>query len=180
MTARSLAAALTAVLLVSPRAAHAQIEEVKITVDGLSCNLCAAGLDRSLRRVEGIASVRVVLASQVATVTVKPGARVVPAQLRTAVERAGQSLRGIELRVCGTLQWQNGRYRLQSPTFPQAFAVRDEAKLQPLVGKNVRLRGRVASEAPAVELEVIEVAPRSANGAAGRADSYSRCCSALV
>jgi hypothetical protein len=37
--------------------------------------------------------------------------------------------------------------------------VRDETKLQPLVGKNVRLRGRVTSDAPAVELEVIEVAP---------------------
>jgi copper chaperone CopZ len=153
------ALAVTAVLLVSPRSADAQIEEVKITVDGLTCNLCAAGLDRSLRRVEGVASVRVVLASQVATVTVKPGARVAPAQLRAAVERAGQSLRGIELQVRGRLQRQNGRYQLQAPAPPQAFAVRDETKLQPLVGKNVRLRGRVTSDAPALELEVIEVAP---------------------
>jgi copper chaperone CopZ len=153
------ALAVPAVLLVSPRSADAQIEEVKITVDGLTCNLCAAGLDRSLRRVEGVASVRVVLASQVATVTVKPGARVAPAQLRAAVERAGQSLRRIELQVRGRLQRQNGRYQLQAPAPAQAFAVRDETKLQPLVGKNVRLRGRVTSDAPAVELEVIEVAP---------------------
>jgi copper chaperone CopZ len=153
------ALAVTAVLLVWPRSANAQVEEVKITVDGLTCNLCAAGLDRSLRRVEGVASVRVVLASQVATVTVKPGARVAPAQLRAAVERAGQSLRGIELHVRGRLQRQNGRYQLQAPAPAQVFAVRDETKLQPLVGKTVRLRGRVTSDAPAVELEVIEVAP---------------------
>jgi copper chaperone CopZ len=154
------ALALMAGLLAVPRPAHAQIEDVKIAVDGLSCNLCAAGLDRSLRRVDGVASVRVMLASQVATVKVKPGARVLPAQLRAAVERAGQSLRGIEVQVRGTLQHDNGHYKLQSPAPQQAFAIRDNPKLEALAGKTVRLRGRVTvPDAPAVELEVIEVAP---------------------
>jgi copper chaperone CopZ len=162
MMMRSFAAALAMMvgLLAAPRPAYAQIEDVKITVDGLSCNLCAAGLDRSLRRVEGVASVRVVLASQVATVTVKPGARVAPAQLRAAVERAGQTLRGIEVQVRGTLQRDSGHYQLQSATRQQAFAIRDHPKLEALTGKTVRLRGRVTvPDAPAVELEVIEVAP---------------------
>ena len=81
MNARSFIAALVMIggLLASPRPAQAQVEDVKITVDGLTCNLCAAGLDRSLRRVNGVAAVRVVLASQVATLRLKPGARVTPA-----------------------------------------------------------------------------------------------------
>jgi copper chaperone CopZ len=162
MTSRSLIAALTVIvaLLVSPRSAHAQIEDVKIMVDGLTCNLCAAGLDRSLRRVDGVASVRVVLASQVAMVRLRPNARLAPPQLRAAVESAGQQLRGIELQVRGTLQRENGRYRLQAPAPAQVFALRDNPKLQALAGRTVRLRGRVlAPDAPDVELEVIEVTP---------------------
>jgi len=164
MRTRSFVAALAMIggLLASPRPAHAQIEDVKITVDGLTCNLCAAGLDRSLRRVDGVATVRVVLSSQVATLRLKPGARVAPAQLRAAVDRAGQSLREIELHVRGTLQRDDhGRYQLQSPAPPhQAFAIQDHPKLEAFAGKTVRVHGRVtAPDASAVELEVIEVAP---------------------
>jgi len=40
------------------------------------------------------------------------------------------------------------------------FALRDDARLQALAGKTVRLRGRVRpSDAPGVELEVVDVAP---------------------
>lgn len=50
---------------------------------------------------------------------------------------------------------------LQSAASAQAFAIRNSPKLEALTGKTVRLRGRViAPDAPAVELEVIEVAPR--------------------
>lgn len=162
MTARLLSSALALLielsLFVAP--AHAQVEEVRITVDGLSCNLCAAGLDRSLRRVDGVAAVRVVLASQVATVRLKPNTPVVPDQLRAAVERAGQRLREIELQLRGTLQRERGRYQLQPRTTAQVFVLRDSPKLEALIGKVVRLRGRVMSpDATAVQLEVIEVVP---------------------
>ncbi len=160
MSARSLSTALVVMFQLSATSAHAQIEDVKITVDGLSCNLCAAGLDRSLRRVDGVSAVRVVLASQVATIRLKPGVPVAPGQLRAAVERAGQRLRGIELRLRGTLQRDGGRYQLHPAALAQVFAVRDDVKLEPLAGKGVRLRGRVmSSDASAVELELIDVGP---------------------
>src|SRR5437870_12988756 len=124
--ARCLATALVVMfqLSVTSTPARAQVEEVKITVDGLSCNLCAAGLDRSLRRVEGVTAVRVVLASQVATIRLKPGTPIAPAQLRAAVERAGQRLRGVELRLRGTLQRDSGRYQLYPAALGQVFSVR--------------------------------------------------------
>ncbi len=161
--ARSIATALMVMfqLSVTPTPAHAQVEEVKITVDGLTCNLCAAGLDRSLRRVEGVAAVRVVLASQVATIRLKPGVPVAPAQLRAAVERAGQRLRGVELRLRGTLQRDSGRYQLRPAALDQVFAVHEDVKLEPLAGKVVQLRGRVvSSDAAAVALELMDVEPR--------------------
>ena len=162
MTARWLVTALVVmvVLLESPRPARAQVEDLKITVDGLTCNLCAAGLDRSLRRVDGVTAVRVVLSAQVATVRLKPGAQVAPAQLHAAVDRAGQRLRRMELQVRGMLHRENGHYQLQSRAPAQQFAIRDDPKLEALGERTVRLRGRVVSaDAPAVELEVIEVMP---------------------
>jgi copper chaperone CopZ len=160
--ARSLATALVVMfqLSVAPARAHAQVEEVKITVEGMTCNLCAAGLERSLRRVEGVAAVKVVLASQAATIRLKPGVAVAPALLRAAVENAGQRLRVVELRLRGTLQRDKGLYQLRPAGLAQVFAVRNDVKLEPLAGRNVRVRGRVVSSgAAAVELELMDVEP---------------------
>lgn len=140
--------------------AHAQIDDVRITVEGMSCNLCAAGLERSLRRIDGVASVKVVLASQTATIRLKPGAPVAPVNLRAGVENAGQRLRVVELRVRGALERNDDGYQLRPPGHSQAFAVRGEAKLEGLAGSKVRLRGRVvSSDAAAVELELLDVEP---------------------
>jgi len=157
---RSAAIGLTFLLVLFPAPARAQVEEVTITVDGLTCNLCAAGLDRSLRKVDGVTGVKVTLATQVATLRLKPGVRVAPDQLRTAVERAGQSLVGVEVRLRGKLQLGEHQYQLRAPELPQVFAVRDDARLQALAGKTVRLRGRVRpAGAPGFELEVVDVTP---------------------
>lgn len=147
-------------LCVTPARAHAQVVDVKVTVEGMSCNLCAAGLERSLRRVEGVATVKVVLASQTATLHLKPGAPLAPARLRAGVENAGQRLRVVEVRLRGSLQRQDGGYEIRPPGHSQAFAVRDAPKLEGLAGTNVQLRGRVVSaEAAAVELELVDVEP---------------------
>ena len=161
--ARSLATALVVMfqLSVTPARAHAQVDEVKITVEGMTCNLCAAGLERSLRRVEGVAAVKVVLASQVATIRLKPGVAVAPALLRGAVESAGQRLRVVEVRVRGVLQRNEGRYQLRPAGLAQVLTVRDDVKLEPLAGRNVHVRGRiVSSDAAVVELELMDVEPR--------------------
>ncbi|MSO30819.1 MAG: hypothetical protein EXQ48_07750 [Acidobacteria bacterium] len=147
-------------LSVGPLRAYAQIEDVSITVQGMTCNLCAAGLERTLRRVEGVTSVKVVLASEAATIRLKPGAAVAPARLRAAVDSAGQRLRVIEVRLRGALQRDGGRYLLRPAGQSQTFAVRDDLKLESLAGKRVRLRGRVVSaDAAAVELELVDVEP---------------------
>ncbi len=140
--------------------AYAQVEDVTITIEGMSCNLCAAGLERSLRRVEGVAAVKVVLASQTATIHLKPGAPLAPAKLRAGVENAGQRLRLVDVRLRGTLQRKDDGYELRPPGRSQTFAVRDAAKLEGLAGKHVQLRGRVvSSDAAAVQLELIDAEP---------------------
>ena len=147
-------------LCIVPVRAYAQVEDMTITVEGMSCNLCAAGLERSLRRVDGVAGVKVVLSSQTATIRFKPQVPVAPARIRAGVEDAGQLLRTVELRIRGALQREDSRYELVAAGQARAFAVRADARLAALAGKNVRVRARVVSadDAP-IELQLIDIQP---------------------
>ena len=142
-----------------PVPAFAQVEEVRISVDGMTCNLCAAGLERALRKLDAVASVKVALADQSALVTLKPGAGFDPDLFRTAVRDAGQQMRHLELRVKGFVQRQEQTYRLQPGAGP-SFAVggRSAAKLQAYVGRVVRVRATVSSPPRSpLELELTDV-----------------------
>ena len=84
---------MTVGILALPAVASAQIDEVRIVVNGLTCNLCAAGLERSLRKLDGVSSVRVTLEDETAVVTVRKGARFDADRIRAAVTDAGQETR---------------------------------------------------------------------------------------
>ena len=147
-------------LCIVPARAYAQVEDMTITVEGMSCNLCAAGLERSLRKLDGVAAVKVVLASQTATIRFKPQVPVAPARIRAGVEDAGQLLRTVELRIRGALQREDSRYELVAAGQAQVFTVRDDARLAALAGKNVRVRARVVSaDAAPIELQLIDIQP---------------------
>lgn len=156
----SLIAVVVFALCIVPARAYAQVEDMTITVEGMSCNLCAAGLERSLRRVDGVAGVKVVLSSQTATIRLKPSVPVAPVRIRAGVEDAGHRLRIIELRIRGALQREDGGYQLLAAGQAQAFAVRDDARLAALAGRNVRVRARVVSaDAAPIELQLIDIQP---------------------
>lgn len=150
---------LAAVCLLRPDPLFAQIEEVKIGVDGLTCNLCAAGLERSLRRLDGVASVDIAASSDAATVRLKPGASFDPDKYRAAVKNAGQQPRDLELRIIGSVRRESGGYVLQpGGGSPLAVRATSSAKLEPYVGKTVRARAKVFSTPRTpIELELSDV-----------------------
>jgi copper chaperone CopZ len=148
--------------ILRPIPSFAQIEEVRIGVDGLTCNLCAAGLERALRKLDSVSSVQIALADETAIVTLKAGAAFDPDTFRTAVKNAGQEARQFELRLSGAVQRQDGRYSLQ-PGAGSPLAVRrsSAAKLESYVGKVVRVRANVSSPARSpLELELTDVTVR--------------------
>jgi copper chaperone CopZ len=159
-----LAAALlfAAICILRPVPSFAQIEEVRIGVDGLTCNLCAAGLERSLRKLDSVSSVQIALADETAIVKLKAGAAFDPDTFRTAVRNAGQEARQFELRLSGAVQRQDGRYRLQSGAGSSLAVGRSSAaKLESYVGRVVRVRAKVSSPARSpLELELTDVAVR--------------------
>jgi len=66
-----------------------------IAVDGLSCPFCTYGLEKNLKKVDGIKTVRIDMKTGKATVVLKPDAHVDDAALKEAVEKAGFTARKI-------------------------------------------------------------------------------------
>ena len=148
--------------LVAPTEASAQIEELKMTVDGLTCSLCAAGLERSLRRLDDVSGVDVSLANKTAIVRLKSGNSFDPDTFRAAVSNAGQQVRAFELRLSAVVRAEHGAYRLQPGRgMPVAVRAGSADKLKPLVGRTVRARATVVSAPRSpLELELTDVLPR--------------------
>ena len=150
----------SAVSLAGPARASAQIDEVRIVVNGLTCNLCAAGLERSLRKIDGVSSVRVTLHDETALVTLKPGARFDADRFRAAVTHAGQDTRHVELRVRGAVRQHNGgAYGVEArPGALLAFSSGSASRLQQYSGKTIRARARVSSPVRSpLELDLIDI-----------------------
>jgi len=76
-------------------AAGAAGQTATIAVDGLSCPFCAYGLEKNLKKVNGIESVQIDLKTGHATVVLKQGVVVEDQALRQAVKKAGFTARDI-------------------------------------------------------------------------------------
>jgi len=70
-------------------------QKAMIQVDGLSCPFCAYGLEKNLKKVDGIESVEIDMKTGKATVTIKLDMQVDDEALRQAVKKAGFTARRI-------------------------------------------------------------------------------------
>lgn len=136
----------------------AQIEDVTISIDGMTCQLCAIQTRRALQRLPAVATTRVVLAEARAYITLKRDSSFDPATFRDAIRGAGQDVRAFDLRLCATIEsLPNARYGLRVPHRADAVAVRSNewsGSLAELVGEQVCARGRIVSETGRLELEL--------------------------
>jgi copper chaperone CopZ len=148
-----------AAALAAPARASAQIDEVRIVVNGLTCNLCAAGLERSLRKLDAVSNVRVTLDDETALVTLKPGARFDADRFRAAVTDAGLDTRLVELRLRGAVRQLDGAYSVEArPGVLLAFSSSSASRLQQYSGKTIRARARVSSPARSpLQLDLIAI-----------------------
>jgi len=70
-------------------------QKASIQVDGLSCPFCAYGLEKNLKKVNGIESVDIDMKTGKATVIIKSNIKVDNQALRQAVKKAGFTARDI-------------------------------------------------------------------------------------
>lgn len=73
-----------------------EAQKVVVQVDGLSCPFCGFGLEKKLKRIEGVREVTLFIDKGVAELKVVEGKTVTEAQVRKAVEKAGFTARAIE------------------------------------------------------------------------------------
>ena len=82
-----LLATLVALVLALPAQAH--IRSATVAVDGMACPFCAFGIEKRLRKVEGVESVAVSTKEGTATLVAKAGASIDVQQIPGAVKAAG-------------------------------------------------------------------------------------------
>jgi copper chaperone CopZ len=70
-------------------------ETVEMTVNGLVCAFCAAGVERTLRKDPATEDVVVSLEHRLVAVALKPGANVADDTLRKALEDSGYDVKAI-------------------------------------------------------------------------------------
>ncbi len=81
------------------------MEKVELIISGMNCASCAVGIEKTLKRMEGIGEVSVNFASEIATIVYDPG-KITVSEIRKAIEDLGyraleKNLAQVELRIDG-------------------------------------------------------------------------------
>ncbi len=83
-------------LLVLALSAFAAPTLYQLRVDGLACPFCAYGIEKELKRTDGVEGIDIDINAGIVTVTMADGAAMTEAQASQIVEDAGFTLGGFE------------------------------------------------------------------------------------
>ena len=87
----------------------AQVTRVTLKVDGLACAFCAYGLQKGLKRIEGVQDVKVYVDAGRAELLIKQAVPVALEDIEPAVKNAGYTPREITVEASGRLVDWNGQ-----------------------------------------------------------------------
>ena len=82
--------------LVVASAVYAGSPTYRIQVDGLACPFCAYGLEKRLRKIDGVKEIKTDISAGAVTVKMEEGKTLGKEQARKAVKKAGFTLGGFE------------------------------------------------------------------------------------
>ena len=99
--------------LVSISTAQAQLSTLTVFVDGMACPFCAYGIEKKLKRVEGVESLRIDINAGTATMTATDGLSIKLNQVPGAIRDSGFSAREIRVEATGSIRQENERLILQ-------------------------------------------------------------------
>ena len=111
---------------------NAQVEEVVIAVDGMACPFCAYGLEKKLKKIEGVSKVKINIDKGIATLTNKEGESISVERLNDVVDDAGFTPRQIPARVVGTVENHGGTLVLRNRSSDFMFILKKNDQLQKL------------------------------------------------
>ena len=152
-------------------AAQAEVHSATVAVDGMSCPFCAFGVEKRLKKVDGVQSVAIHTKEGSATLEAKGGESIAVGQIPEAVERAGFTPGEITVDAEGRVTTdEQGRVVLQVSGTDQAFLLATfEAKMEERLhslaarGASVNVQGPLhphADDLSAISPETIEEVPK--------------------
>ena len=138
---------------ISP-AVNAQVEEVGIRVDGLSCPFCAYGLEKKLKKINGVNDAIINIDKGVAKLKGKKDESIVVEGLKDAVTDAGFTPRQITAIVVGAVEEHGDFVVLKNIGSDFMFVLKENEQLLELrsklqnTKKQVRVEGVLTYVAP--------------------------------
>ncbi len=90
-------------------AARAQIETLTVAVDGLACPFCAYGIEKKLKRIQGVQQVTIDIQAGAVKLSAHQGQSINFRQVPLAVWDSGFTPRRIRLEAIGTVSGSEGR-----------------------------------------------------------------------
>lgn len=121
--------------------AFAEIKEVEIRIDGLSCPFCVFGLKQQMKKLEAIDRLNISLKNSLARITLKEGSSLNIEDLKNAVKDAGFSVREIRISAGGEIVTYGNFFALKVTGTDQLFILNDAKKLK--VDSKVLIKGRI-------------------------------------
>lgn len=133
-----------AVLAFSTLMAHAEYEQVNLTVFGMDCAPCAHAIHVSMKGIPGVDTVAVDLNTGLVTMKLTPGNHATMRQFNEAVEKNGFTHKDAEIVARGTLSGTASAPYLEVAGTGDRFALTplaSGAEIGPLLGKAVTVAG---------------------------------------
>ncbi len=146
---------ITALSLLPFLEAVAEVIEVRLSVDGLSCPFCVYGLEKKLKNINGVKDLQIDLKSGSAVITLEEGLVPDTSTFENAVKKAGFTLGGMKITAVGSIVFKENRAFLKLRNSDQEYlllvvgTVTSSDRLQEFIEKGtvVVITGSIQEEA---------------------------------
>ncbi|NIA29913.1 MAG: hypothetical protein GWP06_08400 [Actinobacteria bacterium] len=113
--------------------AIAQVKQVRIKVNGLACPFCAYGLEKKLKKLDGVGKINISLNKGLATLDSKADQSIEFKNLKKIVKAAGFSATEIAVTVRGVVRKSNDSYILAVSHSQDELILENNEKLNSLL-----------------------------------------------
>ncbi|MGR3177744.1 MAG: heavy-metal-associated domain-containing protein [Candidatus Anammoxibacter sp.] len=142
----------TLILVIFIKLVSAEPIKIQVKIDGLSCPFCVYGLEKKLKRVEGVEDLKLQFDIGVAEIKIKDGKSIDIDGIRKAVKDGGFTPRDMVVTIKGKIEEVDGRMILRIGDITDSFILKDNKMLREMItsgkvqGKIVTLTGLVQEE----------------------------------
>ena len=153
-------------LFVAQAPAAGQIDSATVMVEGLACPFCVFGIEKRLKKVDGVGGVEVDIKSGEVSLSATEGESIAVAAIPGAVEKAGFTAGTIHLTAVGTIDLDNDERSLfrigestQEMLLVNTGGVRARLEELAAVGAPARIQGELhlhRDELPGLEPDGVE------------------------